>query len=89
MKEPNAIKIACWVPEMVINTFQISLFNYFTEIVYGSNPYSPKLLKYLVFELSLLLPYIIFISLYILYIYIYIFVYIYIYIECFSHMYII
>jgi len=53
MKEPNAIKTACWVPKIVISTFQINIFDYFTEIVYGSNPYSPKLLKYLVFELLL------------------------------------
>lgn len=53
MKEPNAIKAACWVPKIVISTFQINIFNYFTETVYGSNPYSPKLLKYLVLELLL------------------------------------
>ena len=67
MKEPNAIKIACWVSKIVINKFQINIFNYFTEIVYGSNPYSPKLLKYLVFGL-LLLPSITFISSYIFFI---------------------
>ena len=50
MEEPNAIKAACWVLKIVINTFQINIFNYFTEIVYGSNPYSPKLLKYLVLK---------------------------------------
>jgi hypothetical protein len=54
MEEPNAIKTACWVPKIVISTFQINTFDYFTEIVYGSNPYSPKLPKYLVFELLLL-----------------------------------
>ena len=66
MEEPNAIKAACWVLKIVINTFQINIFNYFTEIVYGSNPYSPKLLKYLVFDLLLSSP----LFVYSLYIYI-------------------
>ena len=45
MKEPNAKKSACWVPKIVTIKLK-NVFNYFTEIVYGSNPYSPKLLKY-------------------------------------------
>lgn len=45
MKEPNAKKNACWVPKIVV--IKLKNFNYFTEIVYGSNPYSPKLLKFL------------------------------------------
>lgn len=43
MKEPNAKKKACWVLKIVI--IKLKIFNYFTEIVYGSNPYSPKLLN--------------------------------------------
>ena len=66
MKEPNAKKNACWVPKIVV--IKVKNFNYFTEIVYGSNPYSPKLLKYLVFELLLSSP----LFVYSLYIYIYI-----------------
>jgi hypothetical protein len=38
-------KNACWVPKVVKSLFKKKKFNYFTEIVYGSNPYSPKLLN--------------------------------------------
>ncbi len=48
MREPDATKTACWVPETVqmkMNEFLIKKMifpNCFTENVYGSNPYSPK-----------------------------------------------
>lgn len=45
MKEPNAKKNACWVFETVQIILIIISLLCFTEKVYGSSPYSPKIKK--------------------------------------------